>query len=347
MRRARLLVGEGCDGLYHVVSRVVDKQMLFGEVEKRHFVRLMKAYAAFGGLRLVSWVVMGNHFHILVEVPVFDPASLTPEELLRRLAFIHGPTRVAEVRAELAACRGAASCRQIIDRYAYRMGDLGEFMKTLKQRFTQWLNRKRKRVGTLWEDRYRSVVVEGAAERGAALGHAARVVGAYIDLNPVRAGIVKDPADYRWSSYGAAAGGGDSEAMAGLRRLWGKGSPDALAAQRLMVFEEGSEERVPEDGEKSGRAGIDAARVWRERKRGGRLPLAVMLRLRVRYLTAGGVVGSRAFVDEVWRGSPGVGPGGNKGAINRNKTVRPMRFGEWGGLHVLRALRVDVVGGGG
>jgi len=53
MRSARLLVGEGCDGLYHVVSRVVDKQMLFGELEKRRFVMLMKAYAAFGGLRLV------------------------------------------------------------------------------------------------------------------------------------------------------------------------------------------------------------------------------------------------------------------------------------------------------
>jgi hypothetical protein len=39
-------------------------------------------------------------------------------------------------------------------------------------------------------------------------GVAAKTIAAYIDLNPVRAGMVKDPADYRWSSYGEAIGGG-------------------------------------------------------------------------------------------------------------------------------------------
>jgi len=39
-------------------------------------------------------------------------------------------------------------------------------------------------------------------------GTAARTMAAYIDLNPVRAGMVEDPADYRWSSYGEAVGGG-------------------------------------------------------------------------------------------------------------------------------------------
>jgi len=73
-------------------------------------------------------------------------------------------------------------------------------MKSLLERFTKWFNRMHSRSGTLWEDRFKSVIVES--------GVAARTMAAYIDLNPVRAGMVKDPADYRWSSYGEAVGGG-------------------------------------------------------------------------------------------------------------------------------------------
>jgi hypothetical protein len=82
------------------------------------------------------------------------------------------------------------------------MGDVSHYMKSLKQRFTQWFNRTRqsRRKGTLWEERFKSVLVEGTVE-------ALSTVAAYIDLNPVRAAIVSDPKDYRWSGYGAAVGG--------------------------------------------------------------------------------------------------------------------------------------------
>ena len=86
-------------------------------------------------------------------------------------------------------------------------------MKTLKQRFTTWYNKRNGRRGTLWEARYKSVLVED--------GHAARVVAAYIDLNPVRAGMVSDPKDYRWCSYGEAVAGGVRGRLArrGLSRV--------------------------------------------------------------------------------------------------------------------------------
>ena len=50
------------------------------------------------------------------------------------------------------------------------------------------------------ESRFKSVLVED--------GIASRTMPVYIDLNPVRAGMAADPADYRWSSYGEAMGGG-------------------------------------------------------------------------------------------------------------------------------------------
>jgi hypothetical protein len=65
----------------------------------------------------------------------------------------------------------------------------------------------------LWEETFKSVIVED--------GLAARTMAAYIDLNPVRAGMVKDPAEYRWSSYGEAMGAtgrSGARAKAGLVR---------------------------------------------------------------------------------------------------------------------------------
>ena len=66
------------------------------------------------------------------------------------------------------------------------MGDVSAFMKELKQRFSIWFNRSHKRFGTLWAERFKSVLIENAAS-------ALRTVAAYIDLNPVRAGLVEDP----------------------------------------------------------------------------------------------------------------------------------------------------------
>jgi putative transposase len=70
-------------------------------------------------------------------------------------------------------------------------------MKHLGQRYVQYVNRTYKRSGTLWEGRFRSSIVQ-------AENYLLRCYR-YIELNPVRAGMVEHPADYRWSSFGANA----------------------------------------------------------------------------------------------------------------------------------------------
>lgn len=76
---------------------------------------------------------------------------------------------------------------------------IGNMMKRLGQRYVQYFNRTSGRSGTLWEGRFRSCLVQGDAY----LLQCQR----YIELNPVRAGIVKHPVDYPWSSYGTNAQG--------------------------------------------------------------------------------------------------------------------------------------------
>ena len=90
------------------------------------------------------------------------------------------------------------------------------FVKVLKQRFSIGYNRLNERKGTLWEGPFRSVLVENSRE-------ALVMVGAYIDLNAVRAGIVEDPKDYRFCGYGEAVGKGKLGEYALLRRLAGMG----------------------------------------------------------------------------------------------------------------------------
>lgn len=70
---------------------------------------------------------------------------------------------------------------------------VGHLMKRLGQQYVQYFNRTYKRSGTLWEGRYRSSLVQEDAYLLACYR--------YIELNPVRAGIVPDPSQYRWSSY--------------------------------------------------------------------------------------------------------------------------------------------------
>jgi hypothetical protein len=136
--------------------------------------------------------------------------------------------------------------------------------------------------------------------------------------------MVTDPAEYRWSSYGEAMGGGakgnGAKARAGLVRAMlahkGYGADSKLWAKRvsreyrMVLLEEGKEElqvvinaegeqdlKIVKKGMKRAVADEELARL----ERGRNVALRKMLRFRVRYFTDGAVIGSRAFVDEVFR----------------------------------------------
>ncbi len=71
-------------------------------------------------------------------------------------------------------------------------------MQGVGRAYVRWFNRRHGRSGTLWEGRYRSALIEAERYLLACM--------AYIDLNPVRAGMVTAPADYPWSSHAHLVG---------------------------------------------------------------------------------------------------------------------------------------------
>ena len=314
--------------IYHCVSRVVDRRFVFGGGEREKFRTFMRMYENFSGCRVLSYCIMSNHFHILLEVPPMPEGGLADGELLERLSAIQGGAFVAAVAKELAEARAAGNARRLAEihaRHTYRMHGLSEFMKTLLQRFTRWFNRTHNRCGTLWEERYKSVIVES--------GVAARTVAAYIDLNPVRAGMVSDPAEYRWSSYGEAVGGGPKgngkKARAGLVRACMSHHGAGFEAERwkdvsriyrrAMGLALG---RANGRAEVAGKGGVpqrmNMAEALEAKDNGTLLPdlgMAAMLRRRIRYFTDGAVIGSKGFVNEAFAGARGrFGPKRKDGA---------------------------------
>ena len=332
--------------IYHCVSRVVNRDFVLKREEKDRFVDLMRCYEAFSQVQVLTFCVMSNHFHILLEVPAGPAdggASWSDERLLTHLGLIYDRAQMAQLRWELGHYReqgnepAAAAFRE---RYFRRMWDLSEYMKIVKQSFTQWFNRKHERRGVLWEERFKSELVEE--------GRAARRVAGYIDLNPVRAGVVKDPKDYRWSGYGEAVAGKE-RALAGLRlvlfeelstRRSGKGAARELATwrevmrkYRVVLFEEG-EERVRDEVKR--RTGISRSRVEKVLASGGELSEAELMLCRTRYFVDGLVIGSEAFVNQVFALSRGYfGPKRESGARRMRRVATS--------LCTMRDLQRDVL----
>ncbi|NBB78406.1 MAG: transposase [Verrucomicrobia bacterium] len=356
--RRRLKSSEST-AIHHAMSRIVGGAMLLEQREKEVLRKMLWQVADFCGVEVLTYAIMSNHFHVLVRVPENDRA-VSDAELLRRFKVLYPkPTKYQTAsfrRLENALKEGTEDAVKIRSQLLARMHDLSEFMKTLKQRFSIWYNRNHDgRLGTLWMERFKSVLVQGG-------GNPLQTMAAYIDLNPVRAGLVEDPKDYRWCGYAEAVAGA-KKAQRGLELIWanytGGGMRDtggeirdtgcemrdtrgemrdgmgvsanvksAMAAHRSLIFGKGASPWTCR-----GKL-IDreiAERVLNEER--GELPLAVVLRCRVRYFTDGAILGSLEFVRSfaaAWQAERGR---------SHPVTVNRARGAPWGDFAVINSMR--------
>ena len=295
-----------------------------GKEERESFVRMMRLYEEFCGVRVLTYCVMSNHFHILLEVPQRPEEGLSEKEFFRRLRLLYSELYVEEVAKlirQRKRMKDEDGVEAIKERYLYRMWNLSQFMKVLKQRFTQWFNKRQGRKGTLWEDRFKSVIVED--------GYAARVMAAYIDLNPVRAGMVAKPEQYRWCGY-AEALAGKRAARVGIERMmsefveWGMGRKVSLSWRkvigeyRVILFTDGAERMAANARTQEvrvARKGVSPAATEEVQRKEGEMTRTEMLRHRVRYFVDGTAIGSKEFLEDVFeRSRERFGPARTSGA---------------------------------
>ena len=116
------------------------------------------------------------------------------------------------------------------------IADLSEFMREIKVGFARYYNRRHNRRGYFGGDRFKSVIVE----KGDTLINCL----AYIDLNPLRAGLVERPEEYRWNSFGYHVQTGNKDNFLskdfGLKEFNFKSEKERIRRYRRYVYEAGS-----------------------------------------------------------------------------------------------------------
>jgi REP element-mobilizing transposase RayT len=288
--------------------------------------------ADYCGVNILTYAIMSNHFHVLVRVPL-KTDDVPDAELLRRHHVLHPrPTPFQAARMKLVTGQlktGGPIADEWRKQQLGLMCDISPFMKLFKQRFSIWFNRAHKRRGTLWSERFKSIIVEGR-------GNVLSTMAAYIDLNAVRAGMVDDPKDYRFCGY-AEAIKGNKTAQSGITNIVTDGQPgekwsNAHNAYRMRLFGDGVKRRA-------GKVSMTPSQLAKIMEEKGALPLAGALRCRVRYFTDGAVLGSKAFVARhlaLYQRKTGL-----------RKRISPRALPpltEWGDMTTMRGLSKNAIG---
>lgn len=279
---------------FHVISRVVDRRLILKEKEKSAFLRLIRQFESFSGLRVKAYCLMGNHFHLLIYVPV-KPGEISNAEVRERMRHIYSEKRLKEYDEMISERVGNGDEgyeNEFYDRMRCRMYDLSNFVKDIKLRFSKWYNGLNERKGTLWEERFRSIVIEGQ-------GNVLLRVAAYIELNPLRARLVNDPREYRWCSYTESLAGGKT-AREGIISLvsgmgnalnWEKASKAYRQHLYFRAITQSSSKPVMTESD-AGNCSMESD--W------SRLSEMDILRVKVRYFSDGLIIGSRDFIEEFY-----------------------------------------------
>ena len=131
------------DTIYHIIQRGNNRKFIYEDIEdKREFFQILKDASVRFDFTILYYVLMDNHYHLLVE------SSETP------------------------IWRG---------------------VQNLNLRYSKYFNKKYVRTGTIYEGRYSAQVVRGSS-------YFYQVIK-YLAMNPVTAGLVKNPEEYYWSAH--------------------------------------------------------------------------------------------------------------------------------------------------
>jgi REP element-mobilizing transposase RayT len=261
--------------VYHVISRTALDGYPISDVEKDHFVHLVKRLGSLYFVSILGFCCMGNHFHLLVRM--LPESGFSDDDVKKRFEAYYGKDRIlADGQIPFLKAKWSS---------------LSEFMREVKLGFTRFYNKRHDRRGYFWGDRFKSLVVED--------GNTLINCLAYIDLNPVRAGIVERPEDYRWSSIGYHVQtdnkGGFLSTDFGVKEFGEMDPKERFRRYRRYLYEAGA------IGKQGKRSKIEPAVVDEERKKDFSIDRTRRFLYRSRYFTDSGIIGTKDFVQSTFR----------------------------------------------
>ena len=290
MRSARMkVVGEGC--YYHLINRIsgCKGEYPFTDVDKEYGFRLLENLSKYFLVEVISAAWMGNHFHLVVYAPSPEELPSIQSIAARHNIYYKSMRKKFKYGAQLPNINpeNIALCHKT----GLKMIDISYFMRAFQQRFTTVYNQTRERRGRLWGDRYKSVILEK--------NHSLEACIAYVELNPVRAGLVEDPADYRFTTWGRYCGSGrhmfhdnfvkhlKTDIMTEDASGWNDDEVFAYFRSELIRIVVGE-------------AGADSEEIHVAQKQARRKEsMPIRFLRRTRHFSDGAIIGSKLFIREV------------------------------------------------
>ena len=260
--------------VYHVMSRTALDGFPLGDIEKDFMLDQIKRYSALYFVEILGFCLMGNHFHILVKT--LPEYKFSDQDIKKRYVGFYGDERLF--------------ADGLVPSLRVKLSNLSEFVREIKVGFARYYNKRHNRRGYFWGDRFKSVIVD----KGETLINCL----AYIDLNPLRAGIVSRPEEYRWNSLGYHMQTNNRDNFLstdfGLKEFNVKNQNERIKRYRRYVYEAGAISR----SDKMYAKVIDDKVFAKERKKDFEISRISRFRYRTRYFTDSGIIGSKEFVAE-------------------------------------------------
>jgi putative transposase len=269
MARLARVKAENCGAYYHLCGRVagvIGDYPLDDKRVRRRIVEFIRLFAKVYCCRVMGFCIMGNHYHLVVQMD--SPRSMTRKELRARASILY--------KEELLDGWLASSWV----RFESRIFDVSELMRSLQSKIARWFNFTHNRRGRFWADRFKSVLLEDEKAMFDCL--------LYVELNAVRAGLVKRPEEFDGSSlyYRELK---DDKWMAPIIEIANRPRrADALRDYKSCIYYRGS---VPT---RETQAAISKRLLAEEELRG--FAVEGLFGKRIRHFTDGVVIGSEEFV---------------------------------------------------
>jgi REP element-mobilizing transposase RayT len=299
---------------YHIISRTVGQQFLLGKAEKEELVRIIRYYSRMYFVEVNAYCIMSNHFHLVIRV--LPAWMFGDDEVVRRInVFMQKDKKKKNEEITPQKIREARE----------KLEDISEFCKSVKQEFSCWYNGTRNRTGYFWGSRFKSLYLGNET--------IIQCVCAYIELNPVRAGIVQKPEAYRWSSLHNRQFASSSHRFCSFDGLF-PDAPDNLSDTallkdyRALVYHFGNIKRTTVQDLEEGRSVDDARAPISDRlyeKNAGRHfkpPAGELMLGRIRYFTDGVAIGSKDFIIQVYNQFAGTA------ILKKDRKIYPTGIGK-------------------